>query len=108
MINNCVKISKSFFIDFSGDDMLCAIYKTKKKAGMYLYIEKRDQFDVLPDNLRQVFGTPIFVMLFNLAGAKPLIHADNQDVMRQIKEKGFYLQMPKEEENLLTLLKKSN
>ncbi|RMW92727.1 YcgL domain-containing protein, partial [Aggregatibacter aphrophilus] len=24
--------------------MLCAIYKSPKEAGMYLYIEKRDQF----------------------------------------------------------------
>lgn len=81
--------------------MLCAIYKSAKKQGMYLYIAKRDQFDVLPESLRQIFGTPIFVMMFNLAGQKSLIQADNQQVMAQIQQQGFYLQMPPPVENLL-------
>lgn len=85
--------------------MLCAIYKSKKKDGMYLYVAKRDHFDDVPDALQQVFGTPIFVMLFNLAGNKPLAQADKQDVLKQIQQNGFYLQMPKLEENLLTQLK---
>ena len=48
--------------------MLCAIYKSPKEAGMYLYIEKRDQFAAVPEALLKVFGKPIFVMSFNLAG----------------------------------------
>ena len=89
------------------ESMLCAIYKSAKKDGMYLYVEKRDQFDAVPDALRSAFGKPSFVMLFNLAGNKSLIHANNQDVMDQIKAQGFYLQMPKQEENLLEQFKKA-
>lgn len=85
--------------------MLCAIYKSKKKDGMYLYVAKRDHFDDVPGALRQVFGTPIFVMMFNLVGHKPLAQADKQDVLQQIQQNGFYLQMPKQEENLLSQLK---
>ncbi|WP_386692863.1 MULTISPECIES: YcgL domain-containing protein [unclassified Lonepinella] len=81
--------------------MLCAIYKSKKKDGMYLYVEKRDQFNAVPDSLRQIFGTPIFVMLFNLKGNKPLVHANNQEVIQNIQQQGFYLQMPPLQENLL-------
>lgn len=88
--------------------MLCAIYKTKKKEGMYLYVEKRGDFSAVPEALRAVFGTPIFVMLFNLKGAKPLVNADNQEVLQQIQQQGFYLQMPKKEENLLEILKQQN
>lgn len=86
-------------------NMLCAIYKSAKKDGMYLYIEKRDQFDAIPETLRTAFGQPIFVMLFNLDGDKSLIQAKNQDVITQIKEQGFYLQMLKQEENLLEQFK---
>ncbi len=85
--------------------MLCAIYKSKKKDGMYLYIAKRDDFSALPDTLREVFGTPVFVMLFNLAGKKTLIHADNQEVMEQIRQNGFYLQMPSQDDWLFTIEK---
>ncbi|ACA31003.1 YcgL domain-containing protein [Histophilus somni] len=81
--------------------MLCAIYKTKRKEGMYLYIEKRGHFDSVPSSLLESFGKPIFVMLFNLAGQKSLINANNEDVQQQIKQNGFYLQMPKQQENLL-------
>ena len=87
--------------------MLCAIYKSKKREGMYLYVAKRDYFDEVPETLRQVFGTPIFVMLFNLKGNKSLVQADNQEVLKHIEEHGYYLQMPKQEENLLEQYKLS-
>jgi UPF0745 protein asuc_1390 len=83
--------------------MLCAIYKSPKEAGMYLYIEKRDQFDALPEALLTVFGKPVFVMLFNLAGTKPLVNADKTEVLQQIKEKGFYLQTSKKDDWLFSL-----
>ncbi|MDY4281504.1 MAG: YcgL domain-containing protein [[Pasteurella] mairii] len=86
--------------------MLCAIYKSKKKDGMYLYVEKRDVFDNVPPELKALFGTPIFVMLFNLKGNKSLIQADNQEVLAHLQNQGFYLQMPKVEENLLELHKR--
>ena len=83
--------------------MLCAIYKSPKEAGMYLYIEKRDQFAAVPEALLKVFGKPTFVMLFNLAGNKPLVNADKLDVLRQIRERGFYLQTPKKDDWLFSL-----
>ena len=83
--------------------MLCAIYKSPKEAGMYLYIEKRDQFVAVPEALLKVFGKPIFVMLFNLASNKPLVNADKLDVLRQIQERGFYLQTPKKDDWLFSL-----
>ncbi|MBN6070981.1 YcgL domain-containing protein [Aggregatibacter actinomycetemcomitans] len=83
--------------------MLCAIYKSPKEAGMYLYIEKRNQFDGVPEALLKIFGKPIFVMLFNLAGEKPLVNADKTEVLQNIREKGFYLQTPKKDDWLFSL-----
>ncbi|MDH2998460.1 hypothetical protein A1D22_10655 [Pasteurellaceae bacterium LFhippo2] len=81
--------------------MLCAIYKSSKKEGMYLYVAKRDQFDAVPEALRQIFGKPQFVMLFNLAGEKQLNRSENKEVLQKIESEGFYLQMPPPPENLL-------
>lgn len=80
--------------------MLCAIYKSLKQEGMYLYVEKRDQFDAVPEELRQLFGKPQFVMLFNLAGNKALKRVDNHEVLQKIQTQGYYLQMPPPVENL--------
>lgn len=80
--------------------MLCAIYKSPKKEGMYLYVAKRDDFSAVPNELREVFGKPVFVMLFNLNGEKPLKRAENRDVLQKIEQQGYYLQMPPPPENL--------
>lgn len=80
---------------------LCAIYRSSRKEGMFLYVAKRGQFDAVPDVLMQQFGKPQFVMLFNLSGEKPLKRAKNEDVLQAIEEQGFYLQMPPPPENLL-------
>lgn len=86
--------------------MLCAIYKSMKKEGMYLYLAKRDDFSAVPETLRQIFGKPQFVMLFNLLGNKPLKRADNREVLQKIENEGFYLQMPPPPENLLSEFKR--
>ncbi|WP_414018016.1 YcgL domain-containing protein [Mannheimia pernigra] len=79
---------------------LCAIYKSKIKEEMYLYVEKRNQFEQVPETLRQMFGKPEFVMMFNLMGDKPLVRAKNEEVLRKLAEQGYYLQMPPPPENL--------
>lgn len=79
---------------------LCAIYKSKIKEEMYLYVEKRDQFEQVPETLRQMFGKPEFVMMFNLMGDKPLVRAKNEEVLQKLAEQGYYLQMPPPPENL--------
>ena len=80
---------------------LCAIYKSPKKEGMFLYVAKRDQFDSVPEALRQMFGKPQFVMLFNLTGEKQLNRSKNEEVLQAIQTQGFFLQMPPPPENLL-------
>ena len=56
--------------------MLCAIYKSKKKPGSYLYIAKREDFSQVPEVLLSHFGKPELVMMFNLLGSKPLHNVD--------------------------------
>ncbi|WGE90216.1 YcgL domain-containing protein [Actinobacillus arthritidis] len=80
---------------------LCAIYKSPKREGMFLYVAKRDQFDSVPEVLRQMFGKPQFVMLFNLNGEKQLKRSKNEEVLQAIQTQGFFLQMPPPPENLL-------
>ena len=84
--------------------MLCTIYKSKKKPGSYLYVQKRDDFSAVPDVLLQHFGKPELVMMFNLAGNKPLHNADKAEVLEKIQAQGFYLQMPKQDDGLFNSL----
>ncbi|ASU16681.1 YcgL domain-containing protein [Actinobacillus pleuropneumoniae] len=87
---------------------LCAIYKSPKREGMFLYVAKRDQFDNVPEALRQMFGKPQFVMLFNLNGEKQLKRSKNEEVLQAIETQGFFLQMPPPPENLLKAFLEQN
>ncbi|WP_162063239.1 YcgL domain-containing protein [Vibrio taketomensis] len=80
--------------------MLCAIYKSSKKEGAYLYLPKKDDFSQVPDQLMQMFGKPVMVMMVNLAG-RTLAQVDIEKVKQSINEQGFFLQLPPPPKNLL-------
>jgi uncharacterized protein len=81
--------------------MLCAIYKSAKKAQTYLFVEKRDDFSCVPEALMATFGTPSLVTLVNLANKEKLAMADLAKVKEKLTEQGYYLQLPPPAENLL-------
>ncbi|MFC3032528.1 YcgL domain-containing protein [Pseudoalteromonas fenneropenaei] len=88
--------------------MLTAVYKSSKKADTFLFVEKRDDFTKVPAPLMTTFGRPVFVMLVNLAARDKLGVADIDSVKASLSEKGFYLQLPPPEENLLDTFRKQN
>jgi uncharacterized protein YcgL (UPF0745 family) len=81
--------------------MLCAIYKSARKAQTYLFVNKRDDFSSVPDGLMKTFGTPNLVTLINLDTKEKLAMADLEKVKSNLIEKGFYLQLPPPQEDLL-------
>lgn len=81
--------------------MLCAVYRSLRKEGTYLYIEKRDDFSKVPDLLLQSFGEPQLVTLINLAKREHLAQVDINKLKAALLEQGFYLQLPPPPENLL-------
>ncbi|MDN3682191.1 YcgL domain-containing protein [Vibrio tapetis subsp. quintayensis] len=80
--------------------MLCSIYKSSKKEGMYLYVPKKDDFSDVPEELKKVFGTPMFVMVIKMDG-RTLAQVDIEKVKHSLKTDGFFLQVPPPVENQL-------
>ncbi|NRA55739.1 MAG: YcgL domain-containing protein [Gammaproteobacteria bacterium] len=87
--------------------MICSVYKSTKKADTFLYIAKRDDFSPVPKQLMSTFGRPVFVMMFSLA-KRELSIANKDKVIAQIKEQGFYLQIPPPVVDLLKEFKQDN
>ncbi|GEA60580.1 YcgL domain-containing protein [Vibrio comitans] len=85
--------------------MICAIYKSNKKQGMYLYITKKDDFSAVPDQLMQMFGKPTMVMVVNLA-KRGLATVDVDKVKESLLSDGFFLQLPPPVENELDAYKR--
>ncbi|RLM26843.1 hypothetical protein BIY29_04310 [Brenneria alni] len=84
--------------------MFCVIYRSSKRDQTYLYVEKKDDFSRVPEELMKSFGTPHLAMLLPLDGSKKLASADIEKVKQALEEQGFYLQVPPPPENLLTTL----
>jgi uncharacterized protein len=87
--------------------LLCSIYRGSKREGMYLYVRRGTDLGTLPEALMKAFGQPGHAMDMLLTADKKLARAEADKVMAQIREQGFYLQMPPtEQEEPLPLARK--
>ncbi|WP_437888623.1 YcgL domain-containing protein [Phytobacter sp. V91] len=80
--------------------MFCAIYRSTLRDDTYLYVEKKDDFSRVPEELMKSFGRPQLAMLLPLDGRKKLANADLEKVKAALTAQGFYLQLPPPEDLL--------
>lgn len=71
-----------------------SIYRSPKREGMYIYLEKETGPQQLPEGLTALFGTPVLVTHMMVGDNKQFAKFNAQDLFRAITDKGFYLQMP--------------
>lgn len=90
--------------------MHCSIFKSSKKAEMYLYIarpepteneneneaEAVNPLEILPEAMRAAFGRVTFVMDLELSEERKLARVNVLHVMDSIQSKGFFIQVPPE------------
>ena len=74
--------------------MLCFIYKSLKKDGLYLYLNKKEDFSALPEALLSSVGGLEFVMELELTAERKLAREDSVKVLVSLAEKGFFVQLP--------------
>jgi uncharacterized protein YcgL (UPF0745 family) len=74
--------------------MLCFIYKSLKRDELYLFLEKKDDFSAVPEELIKSLGRLQFVMELQLSPERKLAREDAKKVIAGIESKGFYIQMP--------------
>ncbi|HEY8569524.1 YcgL domain-containing protein [Microbulbifer sp.] len=74
--------------------LLCDIYRSPRKDEMYLYVQKQDGVSRVPENLQELFGTPVHVTTMLITPERKLARADVHKVMNALQEQGYYLQMP--------------
>ncbi len=74
--------------------MQCVVYKSLKQADYYLFLNRDDEFSRVPDGLKQLLGTLVQVVEIELHPQRTLAQVDVVEVMQQIDEQGYFLQMP--------------
>ncbi len=88
--------------------MICAIYRSPNRDQTYLYVEKKDDFSRVPEELLKQFGKPQFSMLISLDKREKLANADIERVRAALQDVGYYLQFPPPVENLLSEYRELN
>lgn len=86
---------------------IISVFKSARKDEMYLYVDKREQLERVPDPLLELFGKPVHVMDMPLKADRRLARVeDTQKLMDEVESKGYYLQMPPpKEEYMLDLFR---
>lgn len=74
--------------------ILCDVYKSPKKEGAYLYVNRKEQFERVPELLLETFGKPELALILVLTEDKVLARVDAKQLIEALKDPGFYLQMP--------------
>ena len=69
--------------------MFCVIYRSSKRDQTYLYVEKKDDFSRVPEELMKGFGQPQLAMILPLDGRKKLVNADIEKVKPCYPKKKF-------------------
>lgn len=87
---------------------ICQVFKSHKKAGAYLYVEKSQGISQVPAALLNLLGDCKPAMVLLLQANKKLAAVNVQDVLQAIAEKGFYLQMATAEDEQMQAIAKLN
>jgi uncharacterized protein YcgL (UPF0745 family) len=74
--------------------MQAYVYKSQRKQDTYVYLAKRDDFDVIPATLGATLAPYTFVMEVALTPERRLAQADAALVRANLVERGFHLQLP--------------
>ncbi|MGL6158924.1 YcgL domain-containing protein [Microbulbifer sp.] len=73
---------------------LCDIYRSAREEEMYLYVDKREGTRRVPEKLLELFGELKHLVTLVLTPERKLARAEAARVLSEIRERGYYLQMP--------------
>jgi hypothetical protein len=76
------------------EPVTCHIYKTSKKAELYLYTLIEDDFSMIPEDILRYFGTPEKAMEIELTAERKLARVNVDEVLKSLDKNGFFIQMP--------------
>ncbi len=79
---------------------LVEIFRSGRREEMYLYVDRAQGLAEVPESLLKQFGEAHSVMTLVLEPGRKLARADAGEVLAEIEERGFYLQMPPTPEQL--------
>lgn len=78
----------------AGPTLRCRVLASSRQSELYVYLRADLEPDSLPDTLTARTGTLREVMTLALHTQKPLARVDVEQVMRALRERGYFVQLP--------------
>ena len=76
--------------------MICQIYRSESKTGLYLYLADDIEIDDLPEELLKLLGKYAHAMELDLSQKKKLANEDIEKVKANLKDQGYHVQLPRD------------
>ena len=73
---------------------LVEVFRSTREAGCYLYVDKKEGMARVPAALLERFGKAETAMTLMLEPTRKLASANAVTILENIRDQGFYLQMP--------------
>lgn len=80
-----------------GTTMQCFVYASLRKPDSYVWLARRDAFEVLPESLVLMLGELRHVMEVQLDETRKLPVEDTEQVLAHLRTQGWHLQLPPQE-----------
>lgn len=77
--------------------MQCFVYVSLRKTNSYLWLARRDDFEILSEPLQLLLGELRFVMEVQLDEYRKLPVEDAAQVLEHLRTQGWHLQLPPKE-----------
>lgn len=87
---------------------ICTVYRSAKHEGMYLYVDKAEDLTRVPELLLKKFGKAQLAMTLLLTPERKLSRVDAVKINAEIEEKGFFLQLPPQQEAYMKTIHEKN
>ncbi|HDY97901.1 MAG TPA: YcgL domain-containing protein [Pseudomonas sabulinigri] len=81
--------------------VLCSIYRSTKKMGMYLYVPREKGLSEVPPELMKLIGRAEHAMDMILTEERKLAQEDILKVLANLREQGYHVQMPPQEDDYI-------
>ena len=72
------------------------IYRCSRKPDMYIYLAEEDNFSHVPKEIFNSLGIISFAMELEITLDRKLARENPEQVIENLKENGFHLQLPNE------------
>lgn len=82
------------------ESLPCVIYRSLRKDGLYLFVLEEGNFETVPENVMQHIGQMEKAMELELTPGRKLARGDATEVINNLKQRGFHIQMPPQDDKL--------